>query len=97
MIKAVATGPNGRKIVVLGIDKGNLKRLKKGMPLVVRLSEMGLPDIEVVVHYRDTLRQVQQDLEPMIGLSTKILYDPRVEEIMDGENETGGANRGDVK
>lgn len=93
MLKAVATKPDGTKVLILGVDKGNVKRLRKGQPILVRGGEVGIGPVEIVIHYRETLRQLQADFEPMIGLDTKIHWDEGVEEILDGEPDEFDADK----
>lgn len=74
MIKARLTREDGTLVFVFGIDKENVARLKQGRPMKVDLKEMGGSG-EVLIHYRDTMAELEADFAPMIGADTKINYD----------------------
>lgn len=57
---------NKGPVAVLGIDDGNLQRMKAGMPLIVDLKSLTPPGkriISVVVHYAHTHEDVVKDME----------------------------------
>jgi hypothetical protein len=65
MIRAVLTGtkkgkPN--KTIFLGIDKGNVNRLVEGQPILVEGDTLGMPGLDVAIHYGTTLPDVLADL-----------------------------------
>lgn len=51
---------------ILGIDAENVKRLKKGQPIIVCLAELGGTD-DVLIMYGDTLQAIQDELERVSG------------------------------
>lgn len=51
---------------ILGLDAENVRRLKKGKPILVRLPEMGGTDT-VLLMYGETLADVRRELEQSIG------------------------------
>jgi len=53
MIKFLGTKPDGSPVFGFGISDGNVERLKKGMPIVVDMEQMGLSG-EVVIFYGGT-------------------------------------------
>lgn len=57
---------------ILGIDAENVKRLKKGQPIIVCLAELGGTD-DVLIMYGDTLQDIKNELEKISG---KPLPDP---------------------
>lgn len=63
MLKAVATGDGGKRVVLVGIEPGNIERLKAGKPLRITLDEIGLADAEVVVMYTETVEKLALDLQ----------------------------------
>lgn len=87
MIKALLKKPDGTRVVLAGITNGNVKKMKEGQPLQINLSELGLESIEVVIHHRATMRELEADFEKHIGSKTKIRIDPRT--ITDPEPDVG--------
>ena len=78
MIKLVAGTDEGGYLVGLGLTDENLRRLRLGQPITVKLGEM-LPQcdgVEIVIFAgRDELEMTQQ-LAGLIGPDTKIRVDP---------------------
>ena len=75
MLKATAE-VEGRRIVLLGIDKENVRRLKNDEPIKVSLDEMRIPEnIDVYICYGDTLDDLVEKLQPAISFKTEIIYD----------------------
>ena len=73
MIKYTANLPPDRVLVGLGLDKENVRRLQAGQPILVRLAEMGIPgDIEILIHYGESVSDIFRELEEMIGPETKV-------------------------
>lgn len=75
MIKYVAKAKDGKTIVGFGIDAENVKRLMAAMPILVHLKDLGLADIDILIHYGDTQKRIYEDLEEMIGPETTIVGD----------------------
>lgn len=61
MIRAVVTRSNGRRVLVLGIDDVNVKRLTEGQPIHVDGLLEGL-NFEVIILYGSTLQDIVEDL-----------------------------------
>jgi hypothetical protein len=53
-------------LYILGIDEGNVERLKKGHPIVLSLAEIGGTD-DVMIMYGDILEDVEDELEEFFG------------------------------
>lgn len=70
MIKARATKEDGSHLLIFGLSKMNLKKLKEGKPIKVDLSEMGLPG-EMLIFYGETELAMTKMMEPFLGPSTK--------------------------
>lgn len=51
---------------ILGIDAENVRRLRRGQPIVVCLAELGGTD-DVLIMYGDTLQDIQSELERASG------------------------------
>lgn len=56
MLKAIAIQEDGRKVVILGIDARNVRRMKEGDPIHVKGEELGLTEIKsIVIAYGETM------------------------------------------
>lgn len=63
MLKAVfRAGPDGRKVILLGVDRENIRRLTGGEPIKVDLTELGAGDGDVIVVYGETLQSLAGEL-----------------------------------
>lgn len=51
MVKFSADGAGGRKLLGFIITDENVARLKKGEPIHVNVDEMGVPNVDFVIHY----------------------------------------------
>jgi hypothetical protein len=63
MIYAIATGKDGRKILLLGVDDRNIERLTSGKPLHADGGLVGLPIDVVLLHgktYQDVIEQIRK-------------------------------------
>lgn len=64
MIKARAGN-----VVILGLEAGNIARLKEGKPMLIKLRELGVQtDAAVVIVYGDTHLDIVTAIEREIGL-----------------------------
>jgi hypothetical protein len=88
VIRLVATGKDGRQLLLLGIDNGNIKRLKKKMPIRVNVGEY-LPDndIDVLICWGRTMRELRNELSEFIGPETEQTYDIKALRDQDGDKE----------
>jgi predicted transcriptional regulator len=70
MIKARAGN-----VVLLGLEPRNIELLKKGNPIMVRLSELGVPNCDVVVAimYGDTQEAIVAKIEAATGLKVPVI------------------------
>lgn len=62
MIKAKATLKDGRPLIVLGLSKMNLKKLKEGYPIKFNLNEIDLEG-EVLIFCGKTEQHILRDFE----------------------------------
>ena len=53
MIKFLATRPDGRQLVGLGLSAGNVEKLQAGHPILIKQEAMGLP-FDIVILYGET-------------------------------------------
>ena len=58
-------------LIGLGLSECNLKKLKEGKPITVNMSEMGFPDMKIMIFYGETEEKMQQDLAKFITPETK--------------------------
>jgi hypothetical protein len=56
MIRAVATKADGTKLLILGVDDENVKRLTSGQPIHVEGADVGIPGVDVVVMHGHTMQ-----------------------------------------
>jgi hypothetical protein len=63
VIRAVTTGPDGRRLLILGVDDENIKRLTSGQPLHVEGDPLGIPGITVVIMHGHSLQDVLDELK----------------------------------
>jgi len=61
MIKFKAEDGAGRPIVGLGLSEENVKRLKDGQPILVKLSDLGMGDTVITIFYGKT--EVEMEAE----------------------------------
>jgi hypothetical protein len=54
MIKCTAQSQDGKKVYFLGLSRENVDRLTAGQPIVVDLSEMEGPKIDVAIIFGET-------------------------------------------
>lgn len=54
-------------LIILGIDAENVRRLKRGLPIVVDLTDLG-GEGEVMIVYGETLEDIRNDLERAMGV-----------------------------
>ena len=71
MIKAVMQNNEGKNILLLGLSRDNLSRLKQGKPIHINGSELGF-DNDVIVVYGETEELIYQDLQPILKPETNI-------------------------
>lgn len=65
MLKASARTPAGEPVLFLGLTGENVTRMAAGEPVRIRAAELaglGLPAVEVVLHYGKTEQAILDDL-----------------------------------
>jgi hypothetical protein len=80
MIKASATQPGGRTLLMLGLSFRNLDKFRaEPGDTYIRIDgkEMGLP-IDVLIFSGETEAHMQAKIEPMITPDTKVHVDPKL-------------------
>lgn len=77
MIKATAQAKNGRTLILLGIEEGNVVKLKEGKPILVKSEDLHLPgNFEIMICYEETGDKMLEKLRQYIGDDT-IVHDWR--------------------
>ena len=80
MIKATATGPDGRELLMIGLSFGNLDKFRaKPGDTFIRIDgeEMGLP-LDVLIFSGTTEAHMQEMMGRMIGPETLVHVDERL-------------------
>ena len=79
MLKAMVSGDDGRKTLVIGLSKENIRRLKKGYPIAMTdmISSIG---IEILIFAGETEQAMARELADMVGATTKVTIDPRLKD-----------------
>ena len=62
----------GRKVIGLILEPGNIERLKEGKPILVNGEELNTPGIDIIIDYTDDVLAKAKELRPMIGEHTII-------------------------
>lgn len=79
MIKAVANGANGRKIVLLGITDKNIEKMREGKPIQIHGEEMTLDKIDIWIITGKDEAHLQEMLSPLIHPEKTDVRDHREE------------------
>jgi len=80
MLKGVATTSDGRSILILGLNFGNLDRFRSepGQAMIeIKGTETGLP-IDVIIFSGETEAHLSESINALIGPETKIHIDPKL-------------------
>jgi hypothetical protein len=71
MVKFLATGDDGRRLLGLGLSAENVRRLQAGQPIHFSAAAMGLGDFDVVICFGETEAEIERQLAPAIGPATR--------------------------
>jgi hypothetical protein len=80
MIKAIASAPNGRKVLVIGLTFGNLDRFRaQPHDTNIRIDgkEIGLP-VDVMIFSSESDAAAAHMMGEFIGPDTKVHIDPKL-------------------
>lgn len=61
MIRWKSMQGNGRPLIGLGIEEGNVNRLKAGQPIMVDGRSLGI-DVDIAIHYGATINDLIEQL-----------------------------------
>ena len=78
MIKFSAGDAND-PIIGLGLSAKNMKRIKRGEPILIDLGELGLVG-NILIFAGTTEKEMERQLQDFIGPDTKINVDPRTKQ-----------------
>lgn len=62
MIKFTSPKANGETLIGLGLEEGNIERLKDGKPILFNLSELGFEGMEVMIMYGKDQEDIKMQL-----------------------------------
>ena len=71
MIKAKATGDDGKHVIVLGLSKENITRLTTGQPIRVTGESVGVPEIAAILLFAGGTEQGMEAMLREHGLITE--------------------------
>ncbi len=74
MIKGMMKTNEGKDIILLGISRENILRLKEGKPIHVKGDELGVSQ-DIFIMYGDTEMEIYNELKPMMGAETRVIND----------------------
>ena len=81
MVKAKATLPDGRVMIILGISDGNVERLKQDQPIYFNPAQLRIaPGTEIgiiTLFYGADEAAMTRTLKTLIGPETEVLIVPR--------------------
>lgn len=70
MMRAHGRTADGRPLLVLGLEAGNVERLKKGQPIKFNMAEHGITG-ECIIVYGETAEDCARLFTPVADLPTK--------------------------
>ncbi len=82
MIRAVLTQNNGRKMLILGIDDENVRRLTSGQPIHVKGATVDL-EVDVAIWHEHTLDEIVEKFRefgfdvPAGGPADRVAYEKK--------------------
>ena len=72
MVRCTARNPDtGRLLILLGLEEGNVDRLRNGKPIHIHADDLGFAGEIVIILGKDADHLAEQ-LAPMIGPSTDV-------------------------
>ena len=80
MMVAHATVDGGKKLIILGLERGNIDRLEQGRPMSISAeSHPGFPieNVQIVIMFGETPRDLVDQVKPFINEQTKVVAVPR--------------------
>jgi hypothetical protein len=76
MIKATGVTKDGSTLILLGLEAGNLVKLREGKPIKVRSEDLKLEgNFEILICYEDTTDKLLEKLMPYVDSTSKLHVD----------------------
>jgi hypothetical protein len=72
MIKVLLGGEDDKQVFILGVTGKNLVKLQEGMPLVITLEDLGLPNVKLALVYGATPADILKDIKDHLGVDVPI-------------------------
>jgi hypothetical protein len=60
------------KLLGLGISRKNVERLEQGKPIIVRGAEVGFPELDILIFFKETDAELAKAVEPFITDETEL-------------------------
>lgn len=75
MLIAIGRDENDRPLLVLGLEEGNLERLRKGQPIFRDMAEFGRPDLgTLLIVWGPTATDIEAELRAVTDCPTARTY-----------------------
>lgn len=72
MVLGMGRDEQGRPLLVVGLEEGNIERLKAGQPILRNLAELGIPHLgSVLIVWGQTTADIERDLAPGMHPGTR--------------------------
>lgn len=78
MLKMRTTLSDGRELLIFGLSRINLDRLKADQPIAFRGDTVGLPGLEIMIFAGETEQSMARDLAEFVGPNTRVSISKRV-------------------
>lgn len=72
MVIGVGRDERDRPILIIGLEEGNIERLKEGKPILRDLAEFGVPHLgQVLIVWGQTAADIERELAPGMHDATR--------------------------
>lgn len=81
MVRFIADGDDGKRLVGLGLEKGNIERLMQGKPIRVSGESINMPGIsDIMIFYGETPQALYDIVKPFLHpTESKIIIDKQLD------------------
>lgn len=63
MMKYRLDPPTGRPLLVIGLEAGNIERLKRGQPIMFPAEQLAMEGFDIAIQYGDTKEDMVAEME----------------------------------
>ena len=63
MMKYRIDPPTGRPLLVIGLEAGNIERLKRGQPIMFPAEQLAMQGFDIAIQYGDTKEDMVAEME----------------------------------